>query len=121
VPVGTKPDPDKPWQYAGRLDILLGGYPEDVPEMYEIACPTNHVHEGSPPTLSLRGDRDCLNPLEGNEQLYAKLVESGVPAVDVVLPWTEHGFDLMFPQISPPAQSALYDVDRFLAIMLNKN
>ena len=121
VPVGTTTDPDKPWQYAGRLDILLGGYPEDVPEMYEMACPTSHVHDGSPPTLSLRGDRDCLNPLEGNEQLYAKLVESGIPAVDVVLPWTEHGFDLMFPQISPPAQSALYDVDRFLAILVNKN
>ena len=29
-------------------------------------------------------------------------------------------FDLVLPQISPPAQSALYDVDRFLALLLNK-
>ena len=123
VTIGTIADPKKPWLYAGRLDILLGGYPEEVPDMYRMACPTTHVHTGSPPTLSLRGDRDCLNPKEGNQELYAKLVESGVPAIDVVFPWTEHGFDLLIPHLSPlspPAQSALYDVDRFLALMVNK-
>jgi acetyl esterase/lipase len=120
VPLGTKADPKDTFLYAGRLDILLGGYPEDVPEMYKLACPTTHVNPGSPPTLSLRGDRDCLNPLKGNEQLYAKLVESGVPAIDVVLPWTEHAFDLAVPQVNPAAQSALYDVDRFLALLVAK-
>jgi acetyl esterase/lipase len=124
VPLGTKVDPKNPWLYAGRLDILLGGYPKDVPDMYRLACPTTHVHPGSPPTLSLRGDRDCLNPKEGNQELYAKLVESGVPAIDVVFPWTEHGFDLLIPRLSPlspPAQSALYDVDRFLALLSNND
>jgi acetyl esterase/lipase len=121
VSVGTKPDPKNPMLYAGRLDILLGGYPEEVPDLYRLANPTTHVHSDSPPTLSLRGDRDCLNPKQGNEELHAKLVESGVPAIDVIFPWTEHGFDLAFPQINPAAQSALYDVDRFLAIMLNKD
>ena len=29
------------------------------------------------------------------------------------------GFDLLLPQLSPPAQSALYDVDRFLALMVS--
>jgi acetyl esterase/lipase len=120
VPLGTKVDPKNPMQYAGRLDILLGGYPEDIPEMYRLASPITHVHPGSPPTLSLRGDRDCLNPKEGNQELYAKLVQSGVPAIDVVLPWTEHAFDLVVPQINPVAQSALYDVDRFLALLQNK-
>jgi acetyl esterase/lipase len=105
--------------YAGRLDILLGGYPEDVPEIYELASPITHVHPGSPPTLSIRGDRDSLNPKEGNQELYAKLVESGVPTIDVVYPWTEHAFDLDLPQVNPAAQSALYDVDRFLTLLLN--
>jgi acetyl esterase/lipase len=121
VPVGTKPDPKNPTLYAGRLDILLGGYPEDVPDRYRMANPITHVHSGSPPTLSLRGDRDCLNPKQGNEDLYAKLVESGVPAIDVVFPWTEHGFDLAFPQVNPAAQSAMYDVDRFLALLAYKD
>ncbi len=121
VPIGTKADPKNPWLYAGRLDILLGGYPEDVPEMYQLASPITHVNPDSPPTLSLRGARDSLNPIEGNQELYEKLVESGVPAIDVVFPWTEHGFDLAFPQVNPAAQSALYDVDRFLTLIVNKN
>ncbi|MFC2025583.1 alpha/beta hydrolase fold domain-containing protein [Chloroflexota bacterium] len=121
VSLGASVDPKNPTLYAGRLDILLGGYPEDAPDMYRLACPSTHVNPGSPPTLSLRGDKDSLNPKEGNQELYAKLVESGVPAIDVVFPWTDHVFDLLLPQISPPAQSALYDVDRFLALMLNKD
>jgi acetyl esterase/lipase len=124
VPIGTNADPENPWRYAGRLDILLGGYPEEVPDMYQLASPITHVNPGSPPTLSLRGSRDSLNPLEGNEELYAKLVESGVPAVDVIFPWTEHGFDMIIPHLSPqspPAQSPLYDVERFLALLSNKD
>ena len=42
---------------------------------------------------------------------------AGVPVVSVVLPHTEHGFDLMLPAYAPPAQAALYDVERFLALM----
>ncbi len=30
----------------------------------------------------------------------------------------EHAFDLLAPQISPSAQAALYDVERFLALVL---
>jgi len=121
VPIGTKVDPKKAFRYAGRLDILLGGYPEDVPDMYQLASPTTHVHPGSPPTLLMQGNKDFLVPLDGTQALYTKLVESGVPAINVVFPWTEHGFDLLLPQISPPAQSALYDVDRFLALLVNKD
>jgi acetyl esterase/lipase len=58
--------------------------------------------------------------VEGNQELYGKLVESGVPAIDVVFPWTQHAFDLLLPQINPAAQSAMYDVDRFLALLLNR-
>jgi acetyl esterase/lipase len=62
-----------------------------------------------------------LVPLDTTEALYTKLVESGVPAVNIVLPGTEHAFDLILPRLSPPAQSALYDFDRFLALLLNKD
>jgi acetyl esterase/lipase len=119
APIGTKGDPQKPFLYAGRLDILLGGSPEEIPDIYRLANPTTHVHPGSPPTLLLQGNRDALVPIEETQSHYTKLVESGVPAINVVFPWTEHAFDLLFPQFSPPAQSALYDVDRFLALLLN--
>jgi acetyl esterase/lipase len=35
-----------------------------------------------------------------------------------VYPQTEHGFDLMLPRYAPAAQTALYEVDRFLALMV---
>jgi acetyl esterase/lipase len=111
----------RPEEYrnAGRLDLLLGGYPEDIPDTYQLANPTTHVNPGSPPTLLMQGDKDLLVPVETTLALYTKLVESGVPAINIVFPWTEHMFDLILPQTSPPAQSALYDVDRFLALLLN--
>ncbi len=120
VSIGTKADPKNPMLYAGRLDILLGGSPEEVPDVYRLANPSTHVHSGSPPTLLLQGDKDSLVPIEDTQVHYTKLVESGVPAINVVFPWTQHAFDLMFSKFSPPAQAALYDVDRFLALMLNK-
>jgi acetyl esterase/lipase len=119
VPIGTIVDPKEAISFAGRLDILLGGHPDEVPGMYELASPATHVHAGSPPTLHMQGDKDFLTPMVGSEELYDKLYESGVPVINVVYPWTDHAYDIMLPQFSPPAQSALYDVDRFLAILAN--
>jgi len=121
LPMDPNVDPMNPYLYAGRMDLLLGGYPKEVPDMYRLACPTTHVHPGSPPTLLMQGDKDFLVPMNGTQELYEKLVDSGVPAVNVVFPWTQHAFDLLLPQISPPAQSALHDVDRFLALMVNRD
>ncbi|MFQ5857008.1 MAG: hypothetical protein ACE5LU_15450 [Anaerolineae bacterium] len=43
---------------------------------------------------------------------------AGVPVVYHEFPQTEHAFDLVvLPRCSPAAQAALYDVDRFLALM----
>lgn len=120
VPIGKKLDSTEIGQYAGRIDILLGGHPQDATYMYQLASPISHVHPGCPPTLLIQGNHDFLVPVDATCTLYTKLVESGVPAINVVFPWTDHAFDLLFPQISPPAQSALYDLDRFLALMLNR-
>jgi len=121
VPIGTNLDPSKRMRYAGRMDILLGGHPEEIPDIYLLASPPTHVHPGSPPTLLMQGDKDLLVSVDTTRALYTKLVESGVPAINVVFPWTDHIFDFLLPQISPPAQSALYDVDRFLAVLFNKD
>jgi acetyl esterase/lipase len=71
--------------------------------------------------LLIQGDYDILVDLETTQVLYTRLVQSGVPAISVVFPWTEHMFDLILPQVNQPAQSALYDVDRFLALLANNN
>jgi len=118
-PSGARVAPGKRMAYAGRMDLLLGGRPDDVPDMYRLASPSTHIHPGSPPTLLLQGDRDVLVPVNTTRTFHEELLEAGVPSVIVVFPWTEHAFDVAFPQVSPPAQSALYDVDRFLALLLN--
>ena len=69
----------------------------------------------------MQGNLDFITPVGATCALYTRLVESGVPAINVVFPWTDHGFDLLLPQINPTAQSALYDVDRFLALLANSD
>jgi acetyl esterase/lipase len=104
-----------------RMDVLLGGWPQDALLNYQLASPSMHVHPDCPPTLLIQGNQDFITPVDATCALYTRLVESGVPAINVVFPWTDHGFDMLLPQINPAAQSALYDVDRFLAVLLNKD
>ena len=121
VPLGTNLGNWGGVRYQGRLDILLGGWPQDASDMYQLASPVTHVQPECPPTLLIQGEQDIFCPVDATRAHYTKLVQAGVPAVNLVFPYTNHGFDLLFPQISPPAQSALYDVDRFLALLLNKD
>jgi acetyl esterase/lipase len=102
---------------AGRLDTLLGGHLHEAPAVYELASPVTHVHSGCPPTLLLTADLDVVCPTTAMHALYSRLIASGVPAIHVVYPLTQHAFDLLLPQVSPPAQAALYEVERFLALV----
>ena len=103
---------------VGRLDLLLGGHPHEIPEVYELASPVAHVQPGSPPTLLIQGEPDFIAPIAATNELHRSLIECGVPAVNIVYPLTNHAFDLILPQVSPPAQAALYYVERFLALMV---
>jgi acetyl esterase/lipase len=103
-----------------RMDVLLGGWPQDALPTYQLASPSTHVHPNCPPTLLIQGSLDFITPVDATISIYKRLVKSGVAAINVVFPWTDHAFDMLLPQINPAAQSALYDVDRFLALLLNK-
>ncbi len=103
---------------AGRMDTLLGGHLHQVPEMYELASPVTHAGPGSPPTLLIQGEPDVITPVTATRVLYHRLVECGTPVVNIVYPLTNHAFDLILPQVSPSAQAALYDLERFLALMV---
>jgi acetyl esterase/lipase len=109
---------EKSIQDAGRLDMLLGGHLHQVPEIYELASPITHVHPGCPPTLLIQGEPDVIAPVAATRALYRRLVECGVPAINVVYSLTNHAFDLLLPQVSPSAQAALYEMERFLALMV---
>jgi acetyl esterase/lipase len=94
---------------------VLGGLPDEVPEMADLASPLHRVHASNPPTLMFQGTHDAVVPLETARDLYHALDDAGVPVVYVEFPWTEHAFDLMYPPIgNPAAKAALYDIERFL-------
>jgi Esterase/lipase len=112
--------PERKTNFAdvGRLDILLGGHPHETPEVYELASPVTHVRPGCPPTLLIQGEPDFIAPMAATNELHRKLIECGVPAANILYPLTNHAFDLVFPQVSPSAQAALYYLERFLALMV---
>jgi acetyl esterase/lipase len=103
---------------AGRLDWLLGGHLHEVPEVYALASPVTHVSAASPPTLLIQGESDIIAPVAATRELHDRLAENDVLVVNIIYPMTNHGFDLPLPRISPPAQAALYYLERFLALMV---
>jgi len=97
---------------------LLGGQPDEVPQRYEQASPLAHAGPDSPPTLLLQGEHDSLVPASACRGLYQKLVQAKVPVVYVEYPQTEHAFDVaILTRYSPAAQAALYELERFLALL----
>ncbi len=112
---------DKGFENAGALAPLLGGHPEECPDVYALFSPFTHVHRGCPPTLFVHGEDDIMAPVNTTRTLYTRLVREAVPTVLHILPQTDHAFDMVLPKISPPAHSAIYDVERFLAIQIRRN
>lgn len=105
------------WKRVGNLPWdMMGGLPDDVPEMYDLASPITHVHAACPPTLLIQGQQDVLVPVASVRALYDHMVAVGAPVFYLELPNTDHAFDLVIPQLSPPAQAAWFEVDRFLAL-----
>jgi acetyl esterase/lipase len=100
------------------MDTLLGGHLHEVPEVYELASPVAHVHAGCPPTLLVQGEPDVITPAAAARELYRRLVECRVPAVNIIYPMTNHNFDILLPQVAPPTHAALYYLERFLALMV---
>jgi acetyl esterase/lipase len=108
---------DKGFENVGALAQLLGGHPDECPERYAQFSPVNHVHPNCPPTLLVHGEHDIMAPVTATRRLYGRLLRHNVPVVMHILPQTDHGFDLVLPKISPSAHNALYDVERFMALM----
>ncbi|MGC9394042.1 MAG: alpha/beta hydrolase fold domain-containing protein [Anaerolineae bacterium] len=101
-----------------EIGLLLGGSPDEVPEMYALASPIEHVGAQCPPTLLIQGTHDWYMPLEATRALHRKLVDAGVPSIYAEFPQTDHAFDLVLPRYAPAARAARRDLDHFLALML---
>ncbi len=108
---------DEYLEWPDIMRKLLGGLPLDVPDVAALMSPITHVGPHCPPTLLLHGSHDRVVPVQDARDLYRVLSEAGVAVVYVELPQVVHAFDLAAPRMSPAAQAALYDVERFLALM----
>lgn len=99
---------------------LLGGTPDEKPELCALGSPINHVGPHCPPTLLVQGLHDGGGMMPEVRRLHYALQEAGAVSVLIELPNTGHGFDVVFPRLSPAAQAATYDVERFLALMVRE-
>ena len=120
--LGFDMSPPAHWQPGltvqdAMMRALLGGRPDEVPDVYRRASPVTYAAPGCPPTLLLQGEHDSFVSAEAVRALAAKLREAGVPVVHVEYPQTEHAFDIVLPRLSPAAQAALYETERFLALL----
>ena len=88
VPGPGKTDADLAKANAARM---LGGIIRDIPDRARQASALYQVSSNDPPFLILHGDQDPLVPLDQSQRLFAKLVESGVPAKLEVIAGAGHG------------------------------
>jgi acetyl esterase/lipase len=76
------------------LGSYLGGRPDEVPERYAAASPLRHVTAAAPPTLTVLGTSDRIVPAGQARRLAAALEDAGVYSETVLLPATDHAFDI---------------------------
>lgn len=74
------------------LGDLFGAPPSD--EQLLAASPTELVHAGCPPVLTLAGELDGLTPVATAEEFHRRLAAAGVDNRLVVYPGKHHQFDL---------------------------
>jgi acetyl esterase/lipase len=103
---------------ASGLSSVMGGSPDEMPELYHLLSPTSYVSAACPPTLLLQGTHDLLVDYRQVERLYKVLRQVGAPVVYIPFPNCGHTFESVLPRVSPPAQTAAYYTERFLALMV---
>ena len=64
---------------------LLGGTPQEKPDLCREATPLTHVSPGMPPFLVLHGDKDVAVPLSQSEALEKRLKEVGGEVTRVIV------------------------------------
>jgi acetyl esterase/lipase len=113
---------DNPYIDTGEwIASVMGGLPGEIPDAYALGSPIHHVSAACPPSLLFQGTHDFTGIRQDVQRMRTALQDAGVPVVYVELPNTDHAFDIIplnLLKTSPAAQAALYDLDRFLALMM---
>lgn len=74
---------------------LLGGTPQQMPELARTASPLTYVGPGGPPVMILQGEDDMVVPAAQSKRLHEALDKAGVKNEYVLLPRAIHS-DLRF-------------------------
>ncbi|MCB0164209.1 MAG: alpha/beta hydrolase [Anaerolineae bacterium] len=103
---------------AGGIASVMGGTPAEIPDLYRQLSPITYAGAACPPTLLLQGNHDLLVDHRDVERLYQTLRSAQAPVVYIPFPQCNHAFEAVLPRLSPPAQTAAYYTERFLAVLV---
>ena len=73
------------------LELLLGGQPDAVPELAELASVVTHVDATDPPLLILHGDQDPQVPINQSHELHGAYKDLGLTVHFEVIHGAAHG------------------------------
>lgn len=73
------------------LKLLLGGRPEEKPELARLASPVTHVDAKDPPLLLIHGDQDIQMPINQAHELHGMYLKRKRPVEFVVVYGGGHG------------------------------
>ena len=73
------------------LELLLGGQPDQKPELARLASPVVHVDRSDPPLLLIHGDQDPQMPINQSHELHGAYENAGVDVIFRVVHGGKHG------------------------------
>ena len=73
------------------LQLLLGGTPDEKPELARLASPVAHLDQDDPPLLLIHGDADPQMPPEQSRELNKAYIAHGISVQLLELPGSKHG------------------------------
>lgn len=72
------------------VQMLLGGLPEEVPDLARLASPVAHVDRSDPPVIILHGDQDLSIPVNQALELDGAYRRAGLVAELLIVPGVGH-------------------------------
>ncbi|MBP6785544.1 MAG: alpha/beta hydrolase [Verrucomicrobiales bacterium] len=73
------------------LQLLLGGTPEENPDLAKLASPVAHLDANDPPLLLIHGDADPQMPPAQSQELAAACEALKLPVQLILMPGSKHG------------------------------
>ena len=80
------------------LELLIGGHPDDLPEIAKLASPIFHVDKDDPPLLLIHGDQDPQMPINQAHELHGVYKRLNLPVDFEVIYGGAHGGKAFFDE-----------------------